>query len=69
MHEPPATGHSNTFVVPIDGPTAVGENVSLTVQVPGPVKPPPAPQVPKSNPNGALSPSPTRPPSDSPRRP
>ena len=55
---PPTTGHSNTFVVPDAGPVAVGEYRSDTVHVPGPVNPPPVPQLPKSKPNGALSPEP-----------
>ena len=55
---PPTTGHSNTFVVPLFGPTAVGVYRSVTVHVPGPVKPPPVPHVSKSNANGALSPEP-----------
>ena len=55
---PPATGHSNTFVVPLDGVAAVGVYRSVTVHVPGPVNPPPAPHVSKSNANGAFSPDP-----------
>ena len=55
MHVPPATGHSNTFSVPLAGPAAVGENDSLIVHVPGPVNPPPAPHASKSNENGGLS--------------
>ena len=55
---PPATGHSNTFVVPDAGATDVGVYRSVTVHVPGPVNPPPAPHVPKSNANGAFSPDP-----------
>ena len=55
---PPTTGHSNTFVVALLGPTAVGVYRSDTVHVPGPVNPPPVPQVPKSNANGAFSPDP-----------
>ena len=58
MQEPPAIGHSNTLVVPFDVVRAVGVNRSLTLQVPGPWNPPPAPQVLKSNPNGALMPLP-----------
>ena len=55
---PPTTGHSKTFSVPLAGPAAVGENSRLIVHVPGPVKPPPAPHVSKSNANGGLSPLP-----------
>ena len=55
---PPTTGHSNTFVVPLFGPTAVGVYRSVTVHVPGPVNPPPVPHVLKSNANGAFSPDP-----------
>ena len=58
MQVPPATGHSNTFVVPLAVATAVGVKRSLTLQSPGPVKPPPVPQVSKSKANGALSPEP-----------
>ena len=36
MQVPPATGHSNTFVVPLEGVSAVGVNRSVTLQVPGP---------------------------------
>src|SRR4051812_5062335 len=56
--EPPPTGHSNTLVVPDTTPAAVGVSFSITVQVPGPVKPPPTPQVPKSKLNGTLMPVP-----------
>jgi hypothetical protein len=55
---PPPVGHSRTLVVPLEAVAAVGVKRWSTVQVPGPVKPPPAPQVPKSNPNGALIPLP-----------
>ena len=55
---PPTTGHSNTFVVPLFGPTAVGVYRSVTVHVPGPVNPPPVPHVPKSKANGAFNPEP-----------
>ena len=58
IHVPPTTGHSNTFVVPLFGPTAVGVYRSVTVHVPGPVKPPPVPHVSKSNANGAFNPEP-----------
>ena len=58
IHVPPTTGHSNTFVVPDEGVTAVGVYVSRTVHVPGPVNPPPVPQVLKSKLNGAFSPDP-----------
>ena len=53
-HEPPATGHSNTFVVPLAAPSAVGVKLSFTVHVPAP-----APlHVPKSKWNGRLIPVP-----------
>jgi hypothetical protein len=58
MQVPPAIGHSNTFVVPLEAVNAVGVNRSLTLQVPGPENPPPVPQVSKSNANGALIPDP-----------
>src|SRR5438105_15836560 len=58
MQLPPAIGHSKTLVVPLEAPIAVGRNVSLTLQVPGPAKPPPAPQVSKSKENGTLMPEP-----------
>src|SRR3954465_6921385 len=58
MHDPPAIGHSNTFVVPLDAVSAVGVNRCLTLHVPGPGKPPPAPQVSKSKTNGGLIPDP-----------
>ena len=48
MQVPPATGHSKTLVVPLEVVSAVGVKRSLTLQVPGPVKPPPVPQVSKS---------------------
>ena len=56
MHEPPATGHSNTFSVSLAGPAVVGWKLSLIVQVPGPAKPPPAPHESKSNEKGGLRP-------------
>src|SRR4051812_8269963 len=55
---PPATGHSNTFVVPLDAVALVGQNDCLTVHVPGPANPPPAPHASKSNENGTLIPEP-----------
>ena len=55
---PPAIGHSNTVVCRSKEPTLVGVKRSVTLQVPGPAKPPPAPQVSKSKPNGALIPEP-----------
>jgi hypothetical protein len=55
---PPATGHSNTVVVLLAPPAVVGANVSLTLQVPGPVKPPPVPHVSKSKLNGVFNPLP-----------
>ena len=55
---PPTTGHSNTVAVPLDDVTAVGVKLSVIAHVPGPVKPPPAPQVLKLNPNGTLIPEP-----------
>ena len=58
MQVPPATGHSKTLVVPLEVVSAVGVKRSLTLQLPGPVKPPPVPQVSKSKANGALSPEP-----------
>src|SRR5438034_128659 len=58
MQAPPTRGHSNTFVVPFELVSAVGVKLSLTVQVPGPVKPPPVPQLSKSNANGAFNPDP-----------
>ena len=42
MQVPPTIGHSNTLVVPLAAPRLVGVKRSLTVQVPGPEKPPPA---------------------------
>ena len=36
MQVPPATGHSKTFVVPLEAPTAVGVKRLLTVHVAGP---------------------------------
>ena len=56
MQEPPATGHSKTFSVSLAAPAVVGSKLSLIVQVPGPVKPPPAPQASKSNEKGGLRP-------------
>ena len=53
---PPPVGHSKTRSVSTAGPGLVGVKLSLTVQVPGPVKPPPAPQVSKSKWKGALRP-------------
>src|SRR3954447_14646524 len=58
MQVPPAIGHSKTFVVPDDEVAEVGRKDCLTLQVPGPVKPPPAPQVSKSKLNGTLIPLP-----------
>src|SRR3954469_23121922 len=58
MHEPPAIGHSKTLVVPLELVAAVGRKLCLTLHVPGPVKPPPAPHVSKSNENGTLIPDP-----------
>src|SRR5438128_2540615 len=58
MQLPPAMGHSKTLVVPVEVVGAVGLKVSLMVQVPGPAKPPPAPQVSKSKENGELMPYP-----------
>src|SRR3954467_6125341 len=58
MQLPPATGHSKTFVVPLDAAPAVGRKDCLTLHVPGPVNPPPAPHVSKSKLNGALIPLP-----------
>src|SRR3954452_3687994 len=58
MHEPPAAGHSKTFVVPDEDVSEVGVNDCLTLHVPGPANPPPAPHVSKSNENGALIPEP-----------
>ena len=57
-HDPPPTGHSNTLVVPFDVAKAVGWYDSVTMQLPGPMKPPAAPQVLKENPNGTLMPLP-----------
>src|SRR6187402_372563 len=58
MQLPPPTGHWKTLVVALDEAVVVGVNCWTTVQVPGPVKPPPAPQVSNENPNGALIPDP-----------
>ena len=58
MQLPPATGHSKTFVVPLEAVADVGVNRCLTVHVPGLVNPPPAPHVSKLKPNGALMPPP-----------
>ena len=35
MQVPPTTGHSKTFIVPLDGPAAVGVKLSVIVHVPG----------------------------------
>ena len=67
---PPTTGHSNTVVVPLDDVAAVGEKLCVIVHVPGPVKPPPAPQVSKLEPERHVDPaSRTRPPCGSRNRP
>ena len=58
MQLPPATGHWKTLVEPLEVAVVVGVKRCLTLQVPGPVKPPPAPQVSKLKPKGALIPVP-----------
>ena len=54
IQSPPAIGHSNTVVVPLEAPVAVGVYDSCTVHVPGPAPP----QVPRSKWNGRLIPVP-----------
>src|SRR2546421_505574 len=53
-HAPPPTGHSDRVSVRLVVARLVGVKVSLTVQVPGPVKPPAAAQVPPAKAKGAV---------------
>ena len=58
MHAPPAVGHWNTFVDALEDVNDVGLYDCLTVHVPGPTNPPPAPHVSNAKLNGELRPVP-----------